>query len=77
MSGGWGTPSWMGGEPDIGETFVQGKDTPTARALLAAAEALGIDPIAIRTVARGFVVPNEVWDAAQDALRSQHDDTTI
>lgn len=75
MSGGWGTPSWMGGEPVIGETFVQGKDSATARALLGAAADLGIDPLSIRTVSRGFVVPNEVWDHAQDVLRDQNDQT--
>ncbi|UQS95167.1 hypothetical protein Pam4_24 [Pseudanabaena phage Pam4] len=73
MPGGWGTPSWMGGEPEVGETFVQGKDQATARALLAAAEDLGIDPLAVRTVSRGFIVPNAVWDAAQETLRADTD----
>ena len=55
-------PSWMGGDPDLGETFVQGKDRDTARALLAAAEATGHDRSVVRTVAHGFIVPNPVYD---------------
>lgn len=73
MGGGWGTPSWMGGEPSggetfVSETFVNGKDRETARRLLAAAESLGLDSIVVRTARGGFIVPDEVWDAAQ-----QHD----
>ena len=56
------TPSWMGGDPDLGETFVQGKDQQTARALLDAARALDLDPVVVRTVAHGFIVPNAVYD---------------
>lgn len=66
MSGGWGTPAWMGGDPALGETFVQGKDQPTARALLDAAHDLGLDPIVVRAVNGGFIVPNEVWDTMQE-----------
>lgn len=66
MSSGWGTPSWMGGDPVVGETFVQGKDQQTARDLLAAARLLELDPIVVRTVNGGFIVPNEVWDTAQE-----------
>lgn len=55
-------PSWMGGEPHLGETFVQGKDSDTARALLDAAAALELDPIVVRTVAHGFIVPSPVYD---------------
>lgn len=55
-------PSWMGGDPELGETFVQGKDTDTARALLAAAVATGHDTSVVRTVAHGFIVPNPVYD---------------
>lgn len=65
MSGGWGTPSWMGGEPEVGETFVQGRDRDTARALLAAARELDLDTLVVRTTGHGFIVPNEVWDKAQ------------
>lgn len=62
MSGGWGTPSWMGGHPTVGETFVNGKDPETARELLGAADALGLEPLVVRTATGGFVVPDEVWD---------------
>lgn len=65
MTGGWGTPSWMGGDPDLGETFVQGKDQATAQGLLAAAAALGLEPLVVRAVSHGFIVPNEVYDRAQ------------
>lgn len=66
MTGGWGTPSWMGGHPEPGEVFVNGKTPEVARALLAAAEDLGFDPIVVRTANGGFVVPDQVWDAVQD-----------
>lgn len=63
MSGGWGTPSWMkGNDPMVGETFVSGKTPETARALLDAAEALGIDRHEVRAVTGGFIVPDAVWD---------------
>lgn len=61
MSGGWATP-WAGGDPEVGETFIQGKDQPTARGLLAAADALSLDRNVVRTVTGGFIVPNEVFD---------------
>lgn len=66
MPGGWGTPH-PGNEPEIGETFVQGKTQDTARGLLAAADALGLDRSLIRTVNQGFIVPNEVWDHFDEA----------
>lgn len=66
MTGGWGTPSWMGGDPVVGETFVQGKDQQTARLLLDAARDLELDTIVVRTVNGGFIVPNQVWDTAQE-----------
>lgn len=62
MSGGLEVPSWMGGAPELGETFVQGKDRETARALLDAAEALQLDPSVVRTATNGFIVPNPVYD---------------
>lgn len=62
MSGGWGTPTWMGGAPGDGEVFVNGKTPETARELLGAAEALGLEPLVVRTATGGFVVPDEVWD---------------
>lgn len=65
MAGGWGTPSWMGGDPELGETFVQGKAQDTARGLLTAAADLGLEPLVVRSVAHGFIVPNEVYDRAQ------------
>lgn len=49
---------------DIGDTFVAGKDQPTAAALLAACDELGLDQAVVRTVDGGFVVPDEVWDQA-------------
>lgn len=76
MSGGWGTPSWMGGDVELGETFVQGKDQQTARGLLAAAADLGLDPIVVRTVAHGFIIPNEVYDRA-DELANPNPDTEL
>lgn len=65
MSGGWGTPSWMGGHPVVGETFVSGKSPEIARELLGAAGDLGLEPLVVRAVTGGFVVPDEVWDAVQ------------
>lgn len=62
MSGEGNVPGWMGGEPDLGETFVQGKDRATARALLDAAAALELDPSVVRAVTNGFIVPNPVYD---------------
>lgn len=56
------TPSLLGGDPELGETFVQGKDRDTARALLAAAAELDLDPTVIRVVGHGFIVPNDVFD---------------
>lgn len=66
MSGGWGTPGWMGGEPGIGETFVWGRTKETARDLLSAAEELGLDVTVVRTTRDGFVVPDAVWDKVQE-----------
>lgn len=62
MTGGWGTPSWMGGEPLPGETFVPDKSQETARALLAACDTLETNRQVVRTVTNGFIVPNEVYD---------------
>lgn len=68
MSAGWGTPAWMQPGPEVGETFVQGKTQTTARALLDAADELGLDRNTVRAVTGGFIVPNEVWDLAEPAL---------
>lgn len=48
-----------------GETFIQGKTPETARALLDAADAVGLDRQVVRSVTGGFIVPNEVWDYAE------------
>lgn len=71
MSGGWGTPSWMQPGPEPGETMVQGKTQATARALLDAADALGLDRNVVRSVTGGFIVPNEVYDAAENTLNPE------
>lgn len=65
MPGGWGTPH-PGTYPEVGETFVQGKTQETARSLLQAAADLGLDSGVVRTVNKGFIVPNEVWDQAEE-----------
>lgn len=65
MSGDVGAPPWMGGDPDVGETYVQGKDQQTARDLLNAAKTLELDSIVVRAVNGGFIVPNAVWDTVQ------------
>jgi hypothetical protein len=57
---------WTGGEPGDGETFVWGRDSKTARALLDAAARVGIDPQTVRTTRDGYIVPDAVWDAMQD-----------
>lgn len=62
MTGGWGTPSWMGGEPVPGETYVAGKTQEVARALLDACDQLEMNRQVVRTVTGGFIVPNEVYD---------------
>lgn len=47
----------------VGKTFVYGVTRDNARALLAAARRLGLDPsMVVRTVEDGFVVPNAVYD---------------
>lgn len=61
MTGGWGTSSGRS-EPDVGETFVNGKDQETARGLLDACDNLGVTRLLVRTSARGFIVPNAVYD---------------
>jgi hypothetical protein len=67
MPGGWGTPTWQGGDVAVGEVFVSEKTTEMAGALLAAAESLGLEALVVRTVRNGFIVPEAVWDAAQTA----------
>ena len=57
--------------PGIGETFVWGKDKHTARALLAAARETGFDATVVRTTQDGFIVPNQVAEAAEVALHSE------
>lgn len=65
--------------PQPGQVFVQGHERTTARALLDASEELGLDPrTTVRTTVHGFIVPEEVWDAAAervlDDLRDATDD---
>lgn len=67
MAGGWGTPTWQGGEVLVGDVFVSEKTQDMARALLAACDDLGVDRIAVRTVTNGFIVPEAVWDHAQES----------
>lgn len=52
-------------EPVLGETFVSGKTQQTARDLLQAAADLGYEPLVVRTVRHGFIVPNEVHEQAR------------
>lgn len=73
MTGGWGPPVWMGGAPTDGETFVGPKNQPTARALLDAAEALGLEPHVVRAVKGGFIVPDEVWETARSTQADEQD----
>jgi hypothetical protein len=57
----------------VGETFVAGKDQATARALLAACDAEGMQRWNVRTGAHGFVVPNAVYDRyASDQATTEH-----
>lgn len=67
MTGGWGTPSWQGGTVEPGDVFVSDKSQEMARDLLAAAEALGLEALVVRTTTSGFIVPQSVWDGAQSA----------
>lgn len=68
MTGGWSTPHRD--QMVVGETFVQGKDQATARMLLAAADDLGLDrSTSVRTTNHGFIVPDAVWERAQENQR--------
>ena len=73
MTGGWGTPTWQGGDVDPGEVFVSDKSTEMARDLLEATEQLGLEPLEVRTVNSGFIVPEAVWDRVQ-INRADRDD---
>jgi len=53
---------------DIGQTYVPGKDTELARALLDACDRIGVDQHEVRATDEGFILPSEVWDEAQRAL---------
>lgn len=68
MTGGWGTPTWQGGDVAPGEVFVSEKSPQMARELLDACKTLGLDPIEVRTVTNGFIVPETVWETAQSAV---------
>ncbi len=54
-----------------GETRFEGQDRATAKALLEAADEVGMDAHVVRLVDGGFVVPTEVAEAAQ--LDNHHD----
>ena len=71
MTGGWGTPTWQGGDVLPGDVFCSDKSQEMARDLLDAAETLKLDPIVVRTTTAGFIVPQQVWDTAQDARRNR------
>lgn len=45
-----------------GDAFVEPRDVETVRGLLAAAEALGLDPAVVRTQSGGYLAPAEVVD---------------
>lgn len=66
MTGGWGTPSWMGGDVALGEVYVSEKTQSMAALLLEAAEQVGEEPLVVRTVTGGFIVPEAVWEAAKE-----------
>lgn len=51
-----------------GETYVHGRDPETARTLLVTCKRLGIPQHVVRTTETGFLVPDEVWDAAEQSL---------
>lgn len=65
MTGGWGTPAWGTGALRPGVTFIAGKTQENARDLLEAARDLGVDPVELRAVVNGFIVPDEVWEQAR------------
>jgi hypothetical protein len=46
------------------DVFVQGQDQATAEKLLKAAEDVGLDPAVVRTSEDGFLVPEDVANAA-------------
>jgi hypothetical protein len=45
-----------------GETFVWGRSSDMARALLAAAEAAGQPPHVVKATIHGYVIPDAVWE---------------
>jgi hypothetical protein len=47
---------------DPGQTFVWGRSAEMARALLDAADQVGVDQMEVRTVGNGYLVPDAVWD---------------
>lgn len=68
MPGGWGTPSWQGGDIAVGEVFVSEKTSQMARDLLAACDSLEVDRVEVRAVTNGFIVPEAVWEATKTAV---------
>lgn len=51
-----------------GETYVYGHDRNTARALLIACDKAGVGRHVVRATETGFIVPDEVWDVAEQDL---------
>lgn len=51
-----------------GETYVHGRDPDTARMLLDTCTRIGVPQHVVRTTETGFLVPDEVWDAAEQSL---------
>jgi len=70
VTGGWGTPT--NEAMSLGETYVAGKDQQTARSLLAACRALDLPTILVRTAARGFIVPDQVYEQYADDQAASH-----
>lgn len=54
-----------------GETFLWGRDSATARVLLAAAEEVGLDAYVVRTTDTGFIVPDAVANQAAERLAAE------
>jgi hypothetical protein len=54
--------------------FVQGLTSDNAKALLAIADDLGLDPAVVATADDGFNVPDEVHDAFVKSLGGDDDD---
>lgn len=60
----------------IGEAFIYGRGKARARAILAAANTVGVDFRAVRTTDNGFLVPAEVADEF-NRQHEQHEPTWV